>query len=387
MPDGRLLRNILHFVRLLRELGLQVDPHRARLFAQALAQVGVAERSDFYFAARSCLIYRQQDLADFDRAFEAFWRSRFRGGIPLTLPAKPRRRAAESGPADNRVPSAGIESELAQGVGPLAYSAAEALRQKDFSELTAEELDQVKRLMHKVAWRLGEHPGRRQQAGKGRLPDYRRTFRSSLRYGGEPLVWALRQPRPKLRPLVVLADVSGSMEPYSRLLLQFLYGLANGLDQPPEIFVYSTRLSRITRALQSQDAEQALAGVFQEVLDWSGAHRRGAAAVQPALGPPGSIPRHRGRHHQRWAGSRPDGAAAQRSGPLAAELLASDVAEPPAGLAGLRTTGSGNAGGAALRGRLPSRQQLGQVGRAGPAAARCRGRPQAKAGRPAPALR
>jgi len=278
--DGRLLRNVLHFVRLLRDLGLQVDPHRARLFAQALAQVGVAERSDFYFAARSCLIYRQQDLADFDRAFEAFWRSRFRGGIPLTLPARPRRRAAESGSAESKVPSAGIESEPAQSLGPLAYSAAEALRRKDFSELTAEELDQVKRLMRKTAWRLGLHPGRRQRAGKGRLPDYRRTLRSSLRYGGEPLVWALRQPRPKYRPLVVLADVSGSMEPYSRMLLQFLYGLANGLDQPPEIFVFSTRLSRITRALQSQDAEQALRGVVQEVLDWSGGTRIGEALRQ-----------------------------------------------------------------------------------------------------------
>ncbi|HLF81901.1 MAG TPA: VWA domain-containing protein, partial [Anaerolineales bacterium] len=262
------------------DLGLQVDPHRARLFAQALAQVGVAERSDFYFAARSCLIYRQQDLADFDRAFEAFWRSRFRGGIPLTLPARPRRRAAESGSAESKVPSAGIESEPAQSLGPLAYSAAEALRRKDFSELTAEELDQVKRLMRKTAWRLGLHPGRRQRAGKGRLPDYRRTLRSSLRYGGEPLVWALRQPRPKYRPLVVLADVSGSMEPYSRMLLQFLYGLANGLDQPPEIFVFSTRLSRITRALQSQDAEQALRGVVQEVLDWSGGTRIGEALRQ-----------------------------------------------------------------------------------------------------------
>ena len=278
--DGRLLRNVLHFVRLLRDLGLQVDPHRARLFAQALAQVGVAERSDFYFAARSCLIYRQQDLADFDRAFEAFWRSRFRGGIPLTLPARPRRRAAESGSAESKVPSAGIESEPAQSLGPLAYSAAEALRRKDFSELTAEELDQVKRLMRKTAWRLGLHPGRRQRAGKGRLPDYRRTLRSSLRYGGEPLVWALRQPRPKYRPLVVLADVSGSMEPYSRMLLQFLYGLANGLDQPPEIFVFSTRLSRITRALQSQDAEQALRGVVQEVLDWSAGTRIGEALRQ-----------------------------------------------------------------------------------------------------------
>jgi len=278
--DGRLLRNVLHFVRLLRDLGLQVDPHRARLFAQALAQVGVAERSDFYFAARSCLIYRQQDLADFDRAFEVFWRSRFRGGISLTLPARPRRRAAESGSAESKVPSAGIESEPAQSLGPLAYSAAEALRRKDFSELTAEELDQVKRLMRKTAWRLGLHPGRRQRAGKGRLPDYRRTLRSSLRYGGEPLVWALRQPRPKYRPLVVLADVSGSMEPYSRMLLQFLYGLANGLDQPPEIFVFSTRLSRITRALQSQDAEQALRGVVQEVLDWSGGTRIGEALRQ-----------------------------------------------------------------------------------------------------------
>ena len=280
MPDGRLLRNILHFVRLLRDLGLQVDPHRARLFAQALAQVGVAERSDFYFAARSCLIYRQQDLADFDRAFEAFWRSRFRGGIPLTLPAKPRRRAAESDPADGRGPSAWIEPEPAQGVGPLAYSAAEALRQKDFSELTAEELEQVRRLMRKTAWRLGLHPGRRQRAGKGHLPDHRRTFRSSLRYGGEPLVWALRRPRPKLRPLVVLADVSGSMEPYSRVLLQFLYGLASGLDRPPEIFVFSTRLTRINRALRSQDAEQALGGVFQEVLDWAGGTRIGEALRQ-----------------------------------------------------------------------------------------------------------
>src|SRR3990172_7534818 len=162
-----------------------------------------------------------------------------------------------------------MESRRVLFRSPLAYSAAEALRQKDFSELTAEELEQVRRLMRKRAWGLGLHPGRRQRAGKGRLPDYRRTLRSSLRYGGEPLVWALRQPRPKYRPLVVLADVSGSMEPYSRMLLQFLYGLASGLDQPPEIFVFSTRLSRITRALQSQDAEQALRGVVQEVLDCS----------------------------------------------------------------------------------------------------------------------
>jgi len=275
IPD--LLRNILHFVRLLRDLGLPVDPHRALLFGQALTQVGVAERIEFYFAARSCLIYRQQDLADFDRAFDAFWRSRGRGAIPLTLPARPRRRAADSDPAAGGGPSSGIEPEP---VGPLAYSAAEALRQKDFAGLTPEELEQVKRLMRKLAWRLGEHPGRRQRAGKGRLPDHRRTFRSSLRYGGEPLVWALRQPRPKLRPLVLLADVSGSMEPYSRMLLQFLYGLAHGLDRPPEIFVFSTRLTRITRALRLQGAEQALHGVFQEVLDWSGGTRIGEALRQ-----------------------------------------------------------------------------------------------------------
>jgi uncharacterized protein with von Willebrand factor type A (vWA) domain len=93
-------------------------------------------------------------------------------------------------------------------------------------------------------------------------------------------VWALRGPRPKLRRLVLLADVSGSMQPYLRLLLQFLFGLSHGLERPPEVFVFSTRLTRITRPLRLRGAEQALQEVYREVLDWSGGTRIGEALRQ-----------------------------------------------------------------------------------------------------------
>lgn len=282
MPE--LLGNILRFVHLLRGLGLPVDPHRALLLGEALEHVEIRRRSDFYHAARSCLIYRQQDLTEFDRAFEAYWSHHFPGGIPLTLPRRPRPRAADSASASSTGLSAAIDPHAAEGVERPAYSAAEVLRHKDFAELSRDELEAVARRLRRLIWRLGEHPGHRQRPGSGPLPDHRRTFRASLRFGGELLVWALRQPRPKLRRLVLLADVSGSMQPYVRIMLQFLYGLSHGLDRPPEVFVFSTRLTRITRPLRPRGAEQALQEVFREVPDWSGGTRIGEALRQFNLG-------------------------------------------------------------------------------------------------------
>lgn len=278
------LRNIQRFVQLLRDLGLPVDPHRTLLLGEALEHVQFTLRSEFYHAARSCLIYRQQDLAEFDRAFEAFWRRRWQGGIPLTVPGPSRQRASDSTAAAGVSPLSTSELQPSESVGPLAYSAAEVLRRKDFAELTREELEAVAQLMRRLIWRLGERPGRRLRPGSGSLPDYRRTFRSSLRHGGEPLVWALRGPRPKLRRLVLLADISGSMQPYLRMLLQFLFGLSHGLDRPPEVFVFSTRLTRITRPLRIRGAEQALREVYREVPDWSGGTRIGEALRQFNLG-------------------------------------------------------------------------------------------------------
>jgi uncharacterized protein with von Willebrand factor type A (vWA) domain len=157
------------------------------------------------------------------------------------------------------------------------YSAAEALRRKDFALLTPEEYAAIKALMAELTWALGERRTRRQQPGGGPRLDMRRTLRRSLKHGGTVLQWSLREPKLKPRPVVLLADISGSMERYTRLLLHFLYGLTRGLGQPVETFVFGTRLTRITRQLRVKNVERALREVSQAVPDWSGGTRIGDA--------------------------------------------------------------------------------------------------------------
>lgn len=277
MASGWLLRNTLQFVHILRESGLRVDTQRSLLLGEALSEVDIADRETFYCAARSCLVYRQQDLAVFDQAFDAFWRRSRRGGIPLTVPSSMRPQPPAESPA-GRI--RGFEPGAAGQQAALAYSQVEALRQRDFADLDPDELQSIRTLIRRLAWQLGERISRRQRAGDGRLPDPRRTFRSGLRYGGELLVWELRSPKRRPRPLVVLADISGSMEPYTRVMLQLLYSLAHGLSQPLEAFVFSTRLTRITHWLRAQVAEQALRMVSRGVPDWSGGTRIGEALGQ-----------------------------------------------------------------------------------------------------------
>ena len=157
----------------------------------------------------------------------------------------------------------------------LTYSASEVLRKKDFAEMTGEELIAVKQLMAALVWQLGERRTRRKRPGQGQFIDLRRTVRQNLRYGGEILTWAKREFKYKPRPLVIIADVSGSMERYARLLLHFIYSLTAGWHQPVESFVFSTRLTRITRELQNKNIDQALRQVSQAVNDWSGGTRIG----------------------------------------------------------------------------------------------------------------
>jgi uncharacterized protein with von Willebrand factor type A (vWA) domain len=128
-----------------------------------------------------------------------------------------------------------------------------------------------------LVWQLGERKTRRGEPGRSRLLDLRRTIRRSLKTGGEVLDWARRAPKRKPRPLVILADISGSMERYTRLLLHFIYSVTAGLDQPVEAFVFSTRLTRITRELRGRDVDRALREVSRAVSDWSGGTRIGAA--------------------------------------------------------------------------------------------------------------
>jgi uncharacterized protein with von Willebrand factor type A (vWA) domain len=234
------------------------------------------------------LIHREEDIALFDQAFERFWRKPADGWFALEWPAPPPlpKRPLVIPPALNQPPDSISQAKDSQERGgevleiievTRTYSTQELLRHKDFGELTGEELAAIKRLMAQLVWQLGQRRTRRQRPGRGVRFDLRRSLRRNLRYGGEVLEWPRLQAKYKPRPLVILADISGSMERYTRLLLHFLYSLAEGLDQQVEVFVFSTRLTRITRQLRGRDVDRAIRDVSLAVPDWSGGTRIGDA--------------------------------------------------------------------------------------------------------------
>jgi uncharacterized protein with von Willebrand factor type A (vWA) domain len=253
----------------------------------ALREIDVGKKRDVYHVMRSLVVRRREDIPAFDDAFQTFWRKPSEGFTTLDLRAMGERRRVRrprfdpaplrdpGGPGDAEARPASDEPPALRA--RLTYSATEVLRHKDFARMTGEELDEVRRLLDGFAWRLPGRRTRRFSHGDGPRLDLRRSIRASLRHGGEMLRWSRRRRRTKPRPLVVLADVSGSMERYTRLLLLFLYALAEGLEQRVEAFVFGTRLTRVTRQLRGRDVDQALAEVSRAVPDWSGGTRIGEA--------------------------------------------------------------------------------------------------------------
>ncbi len=287
MSSGALLRNLLLFGRVLRGLGLDVNPGRMIDLVTALQFISIGRKSDFYHAARGLLVHRKEDIPRFDEAFEFFWRSR--GGELTSLDLRalgekrrykrpkvvppPLRDAASTSSSESQAPA--DQPPVVQAT--VTWSAREILRQKDFADLSSEELEAVQKMMAEIVWRMSQRQTRRRRPGHGRFIDLRRTIRRNLRYGGEILDWAEREPKWKPRPLVIIADVSGSMERYTRLLLLFTYGLARALNQRVEAFVFSTRITRITRQMKERDIDRALREVARAVPDWSGGTRIGDA--------------------------------------------------------------------------------------------------------------
>jgi uncharacterized protein with von Willebrand factor type A (vWA) domain len=285
-PGGHLLSNLVLFGRVLSGVGLDGSPGRLIDLAVALGAIDVGRKRDVYHVMRALVVRRREDIPAFDDAFQTFWRKPSEGFTTLDLRAmgeKRRFRRPQFEPTPLRAPGASSDAEARTSGEPpvlrarLTYSAAEVLRHKDFAQMTGEELDEVQRLLQGFAWRLAGRRTRRFAAGDGARTDLRRTLRRSLRHGGEVLRWSRRRPRTKPRPLVVLADISGSMERYTRLLLLFLYALAEGLEQRVEAFVFGTRLTRVTRQLRGRDVDRALTEVARAVPDWSGGTRIGEA--------------------------------------------------------------------------------------------------------------
>jgi uncharacterized protein with von Willebrand factor type A (vWA) domain len=209
--SGQFLHNLLVFGCLLRRLGIDVNPGGMIDLVQALDLIEIGRKEDFYHTTRSLLVHKREDIP---------WK-------------------------------------------------------KDFADLSPQEIEAVKDMMRQLAIRLGERRTRRKRPGNGHSIDLRRTLRNSYSYGGEVLIWARRESKFKPRPLVIIADISGSMERYTRLLIHFVYGLSHSLHQPVEAFVFGARLTRITRQLRNRDIDQSLRGVSQTVQDWAGGTRTG----------------------------------------------------------------------------------------------------------------
>ncbi|MEL6543147.1 MAG: VWA domain-containing protein [Myxococcota bacterium] len=286
--NGRLFENVMQFCRLLRRAGLPIGPERGIRALEAIAAVGVMQRSDVYWALHSSVLSRPEQQKVFDEAFRMFWRDPFGANeaISIILPAskvpeheekKPSfaRRVMEAwqpprDPSDLPPPQGEERLELD---AVMTFSPTETLRSKDFEQMSAEEIREAEAMIRRMRLPFAKIRQRRFEAyASGERVDLRRTLRGALRSGGEPMVLAQKRRKQKPPPLVVLCDVSGSMERYSRMFVHLLHGLTNSRGRV-ETFLFGTRLNHVTRALRHRDIDVALRVLGEEVKDWSGGTR------------------------------------------------------------------------------------------------------------------
>lgn len=263
-------RMAVAFARVLRGAGLLVPIGRLLTFVEALGSVGMTQRDHVYWAGRTTLLHRPEDIALFDRAFRIFWLGET--AEALASPEEPTHvtLAVDDGHGDDAAGAPSDDPTLA-----LRFSATEVLRHKDFAEYDESELRIAQQLMAQLRFVGPPRTSFRYQPDRrGRRPDLRATMRSSIRAGGEPIRRHWREPGERLRRLVLLLDVSGSMEPYARAMLRFVQAAVAG-RQRVEAFAMGTRLTRVTKELNSRDPDLALRQAAERVHDWSGGTRLG----------------------------------------------------------------------------------------------------------------
>jgi uncharacterized protein with von Willebrand factor type A (vWA) domain len=254
--------------------------------AHALEHIDLGRREDVYHTFRALIVTHPREFPLFDEAFRTFWRRPTTEWTTLDLRSlgeqrrqkktqflpPPEASPDDDGTGDSR--AAPVDNSLIAIVP--TYSQRETLRSKDFAEMTGEEIAQAKQLIARLRWGLGVREMRRLAPGKGPFFDARGALRRNLRYAGEPLDWTTRMRKIKPRPLVLLCDISGSMERYTRLLLHFMHTLANSVYQV-ESFVFSTRLSRVTLPLRHKSIDVTMRQVGTDVKDWGSGTRIGDA--------------------------------------------------------------------------------------------------------------
>ncbi|MCC6206059.1 MAG: VWA domain-containing protein, partial [Hyphomicrobiales bacterium] len=287
-PDGRIADNIVYFARALRKAGMRVGPASVKDAIEAVLVAGIGSRDDFYWTLHAVLVTRHEDHPVFDEAFRLFWKSRelIEKMIAMFSPVAPDHREKQKPrAAENRVSQAmfeGHQKSQPQKEIPeievdarLTVSGNEVLRAKDFAQMTAAELGHAKKAIQDLRLPFDSVVTRRFKPDpRGRRADPRAMMRSAVRTGGQLILPKFRSPREVHPPLVVLADISGSMSQYTRIFLHFLHALTEKRRRV-HTFVFGTRLTNLTRQMRHRDPDQALAECAGAVKDWSGGTRIG----------------------------------------------------------------------------------------------------------------
>jgi len=285
---GRLGDNIVHFVRLLRASGLSVGPDRTRLAIEAVMATGIEDPRKLYWSLHAALVTRRTDREIFNQAFVMFWKDPgyLEQMMSLVVPS------FRSGVGeDDKSLSRRLSESLFQKSGGAAspdenpvevdargsFSVSDGFQSKDFEEMSSSELALARRAIQTLTLPGDRMRTRRfRPAGQAGQLDLRRVLRETAAKGADHLQPRWRAPVVRRPPLVVLTDISGSMETYARVLLHFVHALTNDRDRV-SVFLFGTRLTNITRMLVNRDPDVAIAQVGQDVTDWSGGTRIGAA--------------------------------------------------------------------------------------------------------------
>ena len=303
--DGRrLLGEAVGFARALRAARLSIDIGASVDFARALTLVEIGDRVQVHGAGAAIFVRRRDDRATYDQVFDRWWKRRG-SRVGADFQAPPLRRPDDADQRDDDAagatqPEPGTEAHSARPeergtpipadgedaddeapiegvvVAPDAYSQGEVLRHREFDRMTPAELREAERLVDALIPRLERRRTRRYELhSHGRRLAPRAMFRRNLGTGGQLMSWVWRRQIREPRSLVVLCDISGSMERHSRLLLRFVQALSAASEVRTESFVFGTRLTRVTRLLRDRDRDRALARVSDSVNDWAGGTRIG----------------------------------------------------------------------------------------------------------------
>ena len=289
MTEQTLLQQITDFCRLLRQMGVNVTTTNQLSWCESVQLIDIGERDAFYHTARTNLIAGEADRETFDTAFNLFWRyprPEFQTVDTEREVPEPSSLQELSDANDEQdildqwLDTETEDDEEGQEDDPVAYSAEDLLTRKDFSEFTREDMEKAREIVAKLAAVLATKLSRRKIVGKkGKIIDFRRSWRQSLVHGGEPLELIRKQRKIKKTKILLLCDVSGSMDCYAKFLIQFIYGMQQELREV-EVAVFSTHLTDITGLLRRKGLAEGLNEVSNVVPDWSGGTKIGESLLE-----------------------------------------------------------------------------------------------------------